>query len=98
MGTPTVSLDNSTTSNFITVKFNGFSRYDFKTLTCNFKQIFDSGFIYDFPFGFINGNNDNNQMSISTPISPKSFQQSFSWNCGSSFVEVNKDFYKIGMI
>ncbi|KAM9952192.1 hypothetical protein ACTFIT_002884 [Dictyostelium discoideum] len=95
LGTPTVSLDNTTTSNFITVKFNGFSRYDFKTLTCNFKQIFDSGFIYDFPFGFINGNNDNNQMSISTPISPKSFQQSFSWNCGSSFVEVNKDFYKI---
>ncbi|KAN0053022.1 hypothetical protein ACTA71_012503 [Dictyostelium dimigraforme] len=94
LGPSTVSFDNTTTSTFITVKFDGFSRYNFATLTCKFKSIFDYGFNYGFPFGFVGGNNDNNQMSISTPIPSKSFQARFTWGCGTSNVEVNETLYE----
>ncbi|KAN0025636.1 hypothetical protein ACTFIU_008516 [Dictyostelium citrinum] len=94
LGPSSVSYDNTTTSTFITVKFSGYNTYDFKTLVCNFKSMFDRGFNYDFPFGFINGNNYNNQMSISTPISSKSFQPKFTWACDGSFVDVGDNLYE----
>ncbi|KAK5575300.1 hypothetical protein RB653_010558 [Dictyostelium firmibasis] len=94
LGQSIATSDNSSElMNFITVKFDGASDYNFGTINCVFKNIFDNGFNYGFPFGFISGNNNINKMSISTPITSKSNQKEFTWNCGSTIVIVNDSLF-----
>ncbi|KAN0004716.1 hypothetical protein ACTFIU_001954, partial [Dictyostelium citrinum] len=94
-GPASVQIDNTTIEStlFFNINFNGIESYDDRIFTCDYKGMFYNRFLYGFPFGFINGNNKNNTMGISTPIPSLSVTQNNILSCDTLRVQIQNPLY-----
>ncbi|KAM9984676.1 hypothetical protein ACTFIY_009108 [Dictyostelium cf. discoideum] len=95
LGAGSVYIDNTTIEStlYFTVNFTGVQPYDFRTIDCDFKNANDDGFVYSFHFGFINGNNKNNIMSISIPMSTLSVIENCILSCNTQRNQIQNPHY-----